>query len=208
MFDRKDFKDFSESFTIDRKVIAHMVKDFKVEPGVDQSRSRWIFEVDFDQLKEVPFIKTEFLSGGGNLLDRLEGFSYPEFGLYIYKSTQLYLAIRCGSNGQNGNGGHAHNDQLSIELTINGKDIIKDPGTYLYTPLPEKRNLFRSTKSHFTPQCPGKEQNSWVEGLNGLFHLKNEAQAKCLHFSEQGFIGVHYGFGFPFIAKLHSIRIE
>ncbi|RKZ84103.1 MAG: heparinase, partial [Candidatus Parabeggiatoa sp. nov. 1] len=56
--------------------------------------------------------------------------AYPDFGLYLYRDERVYLAIRCGSNGQNGNGGHAHNDQLSFELAIDGITLISDPGTY------------------------------------------------------------------------------
>ncbi|MFH4410619.1 heparinase II/III-family protein, partial [Acinetobacter baumannii] len=82
--------------------------------------------------------------------DNLKIISYPEFGMYIYTSNNLYLAIKCGPLGSSGKGSHDHNDQLSIELTIDGKEIIKDPGTYLYTAIPEKRNLFRSTGAHFT----------------------------------------------------------
>ncbi|SHJ53053.1 alginate lyase family protein [Propionispora hippei] len=130
-----------------------------------------------------------------NIVDHLQVFSYPNFGLYIYKSQHLYLAIRCGSVGQCRNGGHAHNDQLSIELYMNGKDVIRDPGTYVYTPLLEKRNVFRSTNSHFTPQIPGMEQNGWRPGIWGLFQLDRIADYEVLLFDRSGFVGTHSGFG-------------
>ncbi|MDF9406789.1 heparinase II/III family protein [Pelotomaculum isophthalicicum JI] len=132
---------------------------------------------------------------GPPLTQDLEIISYPGFGFYLYRSQRLYLAVRCGSLGQKGNGGHAHNDQLSIELNIDGKDIIRDPGTYLYTPMPERRNHFRSTAAHFTPQVPGKEQNEWFPGMSGLFQLKDRARAECLYFNKDGFTGRHFGFG-------------
>lgn len=123
--------------------------------------------------------------------------AYPDFGIYIYKSADIYLAVRCGGIGRCGRGGHAHNDQLAIELSVNSIDIIRDPGTYLYTPLPEERNLFRSTQAHFTPQLGGMEQNSWEEGAAGLFTLIHRSHAQCLAFTAEGFAGVHYGFGRP-----------
>jgi len=52
-----------------------------------------------------------------NIYEDLQLFAYPDFGIYIFRSKRLYLALRCGSIGQNGNGGHAHNDQLTLELT-------------------------------------------------------------------------------------------
>lgn len=126
--------------------------------------------------------------------NRLEPYAYPDFGLYIYRSKRLYLAIRCGSIGQNGNGGHAHNDQLSIELNIDGKDIIADPGTYLYTPMPSRRNEYRSVTAHYAPQLRGLEPGNLK---SGLFCLGNDPKGSCLCFREDRFIGMHHGYGFP-----------
>jgi hypothetical protein len=131
--------------------------------------------------------------------DGLKLYAYPDFGLYIYRSKRLYLAVRCGSIGQNGNGGHAHNDQLSIELNIDGKDMITDPGTYLYTPLPERRNEYRSVKAHFAPQVKNREPGSLDLGL---FKLGDNAKAKCLCFGVEGFIGMHTGYQIPLYRKI------
>lgn len=131
----------------------------------------------------------------GNSNDGIRLYRYPGFGLYIYTSKFLYLAVRCGHIGQNGNGGHAHNDQLSIELALNGVPIIVDPGTYLYTPLPEKRNLFRSTAMHNTLSVSGKEQNTWHEGRTGLFRMLDQAKAKVVEINTRKFLGEHCGFG-------------
>lgn len=128
---------------------------------------------------------------GDSLVKDLRLYSYLDFGLYIYKSSRLYLAIRCGSIGQNDNGGHAHNDQLGAELSIDGKDIIRDPGTYIYTPLPERRNQFRSTKAHFVPQRAGKEQTCILPGALELFSLQGKEMGECLYFSKKGFVGRH-----------------
>ncbi|MEH7222012.1 heparinase II/III family protein, partial [Bacillus toyonensis] len=130
-----------------------------------------------------------------NLVERLKKIAYPDFGMYIFKSPDFYLAIRCGKLGTNGKGSHDHNDQLSIELVIDGENIIKDPGTYLYTPIPEKRNLFRSTKAHFTIQLGDIEQNNFYDGLSGLFSLENNTNSQCLEFKNNSFVGCHSGYG-------------
>jgi hypothetical protein len=122
-------------------------------------------------------------------------FAYPEFGMFIFKSNYIYLAIRCGPIGQNGNGGHAHNDNLSFELNVRGRDFIIDGGSYLYTPFPNMRNEFRSTKAHNTIILNGLEQNDWVDGLGGLFYLKDQAKACLLKSSIQSLMGEHCGFG-------------
>jgi hypothetical protein len=116
----------------------------------------------------------------------------PEFGLYIIRSERLYLAVRCGPVGQNGRGGHAHNDQLGIELTIDGEDWISDPGTYLYTAAPEARNRYRSIAAHFAPRL-GEREPSPLDA--GLFWLPRDPQARCHRFAGGEFLGSHRGFG-------------
>ncbi len=46
--------------------------------------------------------------------------------------------------------GHGHLDALSIYLSIKGKEILVDPGTYLYHGGGEWRRYFRSTAAHNT----------------------------------------------------------
>lgn len=148
--------------------------------------------------------KTE---AGSDLLQNLQLFPYPDFGVYIYKSPSLYLAVRCGSIGQNGNGGHAHNDQLAIELNIDGKDIISDPGTYLYTPIHKYRNKFRSTRAHFTPvfKHDFKEQNNWKAGKEGIFHLESSKIGHVVYVKKDCFVGRHDCFGKP-VYRLIEIK--
>lgn len=123
-------------------------------------------------------------------------YPYAGMGLYIFKSPHLYMTVRCGEVGQNGNGGHAHNDQLSLTLRIDGEDIIVDPGTYLYTPLPERRNEFRATAAHFTIQKEGLEQNPWHLGRTGLFSMVHETTfAKVLLLTSNAIVMEHSGFG-------------
>jgi len=127
--------------------------------------------------------------------------AYPDFGLYLYKSSNLYLAIRCGPVGLNGLGAHAHNDPLSIELWINGKPMVLDPGTYLYTPLPSRRDEFRSISAHFSPRIDNIEPGSMS---HGTFRLGGEAKPECLHFSEREFFG-RYSTGTHYIYRHISI---
>jgi hypothetical protein len=145
-----------------------------------------------EQLQQDPGLRRQeyvIHLGDPGILADLHLWAYPDFGLYLVKSPRLYLAMHCGPIGQNGNGGHAHNDQLSLELTVDGQDRLRDPGTYLYTPLPHRRNQYRSVQAHWGPRFGQAEPNSLDLGL---FQLGNEAAATCLYFGEQGFIG-RYG---------------
>ncbi len=122
---------------------------------------------------------------------------FTDFGLYIYRRPRWWLAVRCGPNGQNGHGGHAHNDQLSFELVVDGVPLLVDPGSYLYTPAPQWRNHFRSTAMHNTLAVAGREQNAWAPGLAGLFQLADQARPRVLEASADRFVAEHVGFGAP-----------
>jgi len=119
-----------------------------------------------------------------NLLENLCSSFYYNSGIYLFKSDRLYLCLNAGPNGQNDNGGHAHNDKLSIELSIDNENIFLDPGTYLYTPIPIRRNLFRSINAHNTIHIKDAEHNRWKEGRLGLFHMYNDAKCDLLSITE------------------------
>jgi hypothetical protein len=94
---------------------------------------------------------TEYECEKGDLTQDISLRAYQDFGLYLYRSPNLYLSLRCWPGRKPFRAGHMHDDQLSIELVINGKEQVSDPGTYIYTPLPEIRALYRSSESHYTP---------------------------------------------------------
>jgi len=142
--------------------------------------SFWCFEnIPKIKVKEKPSIN-------------LDSKAYKNSGYYILKDDDIYMIIKCGPNGMNGNGGHTHNDQLSFELNVFGKDFIIDPGTYVYTADYKLRNLFRSTYMHNTLQIGNLEQNSFEE--KELFRINNETNAQLLDFGDNYFKGRHYGF--------------
>lgn len=140
-------------------------------------------------------VEYEFISAS-DLTAGLIVKAYSGMGLYVYQSAAMKMLVRCGEIGQNGNGGHAHNDQLSVCLNLDGEDVVRDCGSYLYTASPEMRNKFRSTFVHFTPQAAGQEQNLWEMGARGLFSmLDDRTRAKALYCGCDGMVMQHDGFG-------------
>ena len=140
--------------------------------------------------------------------DAAEVRSFPDFGVSCFRNGVFHLTFRCGCLGQNGNGGHAHNDQLSIEICINGVPVFVDAGSYLYTPSPGERNRFRSTGMHNTLSIPGREQNSW-RGLGTLFALPDRAQARVVRCTANEIVAEHTGFGAAHrrTVQIHETRI-
>ena len=94
--------------------------------------------------------------------------AFPASGFYVLRGRRAHVVVRCGDIGQNGNGGHAHNDLLSFELS-HGVPLVVDSGTYAYTSDPEARNLFRSTPAHNTVVVAGAEINPITPSV--LFRL-------------------------------------
>ena len=210
---REDFRRFSGEGWIDEEIVRGLlgssVADIAVggggrdRPSFDQVRDvdewkRMVRRRDVLPAQERRSVRI-YIPGGG-ILDGLALRAFPSFGLYVYRSRRLYLTLRCGPNGQNGNGGHAHNDQLSMILWVDGHEWIADPGTYLYTPLPARRNEYRSVRAHFAPQAADGREPGRLD--QGLFQLGDEAQARCLYFGAEGFIGTHLGFGAPLFRVL------
>lgn len=99
---------------------------------------------------------------------------YPAAGFYFLRDGDNYLGVCAADNGQNGVGGHSHNDKLSFELSCAGDDFLVDPGTYVYTADPEWRNRFRSTAFHNTVRIDAQEQNRIMAGR--LFYLVDDAR--------------------------------
>lgn len=102
--------------------------------------------------------------------------AFPDGGVYVMTSPRAHVVVRCGDVGQNGNGGHAHNDLLSYELGY-AQPLVVDPGTYVYTADPAARNTFRSTASHNTIEIEGEEINPIDPAV--LFRLLQTSRPTC-----------------------------
>jgi hypothetical protein len=192
----------------------HLSASFAGLFGGDADREEWKDSLDFNLIR---FLANDLIVPIRREHTRKEDFSgnlkltaFPEFGLYVYKSKNIYFNMRCGSLGQRGRGGHAHNDQLSFELSFRGVPIIVDSGTFCYTCDFDMRNLFRSTAMHNTPVDCGREQNVWRKGLGGLFRMSDRCSAE-VDLAENGrFIGRHFGFGYEVVraARLTDFRAQ
>jgi hypothetical protein len=125
-------------------------------------------------------------------LDELECLAYPDFGLFIWKNARAFVSVRCGPIGGNGLGAHAHNDQLAVEIEIDGIAFARDPGTFVYTPDLAARNAYRSAAAHVVPRC-GANEPARLD--LGPFRLEDRAQARSHRFADGEFLGSHQGFG-------------
>jgi len=124
------------------------------------------------------------------------GVRWPDFGLYIWNHGTLRVIMRCGSVGQNGNGGHGHSDQLSLTIDLDGRPLVIDPGTGVYTPQPEVRNQFRSASAH-SGIVGDRNPDRWLGGRWGLFSMEDRSRGTVESCDQHGGVFTHAGFGKP-----------
>jgi uncharacterized heparinase superfamily protein len=110
-----------------------------------------------------------------------ESQSFPNAGIYVMRSNDLYLLMNTTDAGLDGRGSHGHNDALSIEVSAGGRDFIVDPGTYVYTADLQQRHLFRSTAYHSTVMIDREEQNTTLQSVP--FVIGNEARPKVIEWT-------------------------
>lgn len=138
-----------------------------------------------DQFKNAKFQREYFFEVATPAQVKVQTFS--DFGVVILRGDDFFLSFRCGPLGQYGRAGHDHDDQLSIELESEKQTFIADPGTYLYTPLKERRNQYRSIRAHFAPQFDAAGEVADLEA--GLFYLRRVNPGKILHVSSNAVAG-------------------
>ena len=109
--------------------------------------------------------------------------AFPDGGIYVLEGSGAKLVVRCGDVGQNGNGGHAHNDLLSFELSYR-RPVLLDSGTYAYTFDLAARNELRSTRAHNTVMVDGEEINPIPSQL--AFKLAQVAHPEVVSWSPDG----------------------
>ena len=166
---------------------------------------------------ELDNFEANLLCGGMDLeqivnqVNLIDNFLHKEAGIAVMRNKSAFLIVTCGQNGQNGRGGHNHNDKLSFELNINGLDIIVDGGCPIYTANPKIRNQFRGTAAHSTLMAGDVEQDMWSDTMYGLFVLRERSYPR-LKLDNNIIEGEHFGFSVKHRRKFelldHSLNIE
>lgn len=121
--------------------------------------------------------------------------AFVESGVYVMRDgwTQdaTTLVIDCGPHGAL-TGAHGHADALSFDLTIGGRPMLVDPGTFTYTGSAELRDKFRSTSGHNTVTLDGIASAEPA----GPFSWRQTAEGTVRQWSS--------GDRFDFLAGLHD----
>lgn len=106
---------------------------------------------------------------------------FPAAGFFRLDHENDTVLFFCGDIGPKYMGGHAHNDCLSFELSVDGKALFTNSGTGQYQG--SLRTFFRSTAAHNTIMADDREQSElWGEHRAGrrLKKLKVKADSKMV----------------------------
>lgn len=113
-------------------------------------------------------------------------------GLVVLRQGSRAVSLWAGDNGQQGLGGHAHNDKLASEIVLAGRRLVVDPGCPVYVSDPQERDRYRRTGAHPTVEVDGQEQAPIP--LGRPFLLPEAAQARVLEVGPARARGEHRGY--------------
>lgn len=101
--------------------------------------------------------------------------AFPSGGYFVMRDgwtrNANYLLFDCGPHGSLACG-HAHADALAIDVAVNGRTVLVDPGTCTYTGSKDLRDWFRGSEAHNTLIVDGESSSS----PNGPFSWKTIAR--------------------------------
>ncbi len=137
-------------------------------------------------------------------LSKLKIQCFKNFGIYKIYNKQLNLFIVCKDKTNFFYSGHAHDDNLSIDVQNGIKNIITDPGSASYGKNIKLRKLYRSSKSHFVPRLTNKFKNQKFFLDN--FYFESEDFAECLRFTNNEFIGLYCNKNDKIIRKISILK--
>ena len=113
--------------------------------------------------------------------------SFEDAGLHLLVAdrgspAEVFTLCDAGPQGFLSLAAHGHADALAFTLSVGGKSVLVDPGTYCYHAEPHWRDYFRSTKAHNTVTVDGVDQA--VAG--GTFLWLKKADARVIEARREG----------------------
>lgn len=145
--------------------------EFKRKAGTFDGKSRWLLgdqgKRSFESLPPArDNEKPRAFEHGG----------YYVMGAGLGRRDEVRLVADAGPLGYLSIAAHGHADALSFVLSVAGREILIDPGTFSYHTDRRRRAYFRGTSAHNTVRIDGQDQS--VSGGNFLWLHKANTQVQ------------------------------
>ncbi len=116
-------------------------------------------------------------------------------GIYVMSESdsRQHLVIDAGKQGP-GWAGHGHADALSVQVSIEGKAVLADPGTFTYVSAAGDRGRFRETGYHNTVQVDRVSQAEPAGPFKWTSLANGEVERWLTGRTFDLFIGSHKGY--------------
>jgi Heparinase II/III-like protein/Heparinase II/III N-terminus len=110
--------------------------------------------------------------------------AFPEGGYWVLggawgSEDEVRIVVDAGPLGYLATAAHGHSAALAFTLSLGGKPVLIDSGTYAYHTMQKWRNYFRGTSAHNTVRVDGVDQSL----AGGSFLWVRHANARCVAFS-------------------------
>lgn len=124
--------------------------------------------------------------------------AFPEGGYFILGEDfdtprEVRLVADAGPLGYLGIAAHGHADALAFTLSVGGRSILVDPGTFSYSTQPWRR-YFRSTAAHNTVVVDDQDQSEFGGSFLWLHHAKAVVETFCVSGDAQTLSAYHNGY--------------
>jgi hypothetical protein len=139
--------------------------DLALKAGPVDDKTRWLFGAAADRVPPTlaaeprPPPRQAFPDGGQYVL-----------GCDFESEREIRMVADAGPLGYLAIAAHGHADALSFTLSVGGREVLIDPGTYTYHTEPAWRRYFRGTRAHNTLCVDGLDQSE--QGGNFLWLRK------------------------------------
>jgi hypothetical protein len=148
---------------------------------------------------------------GISLVERLQPFikkagtrCWEQGGYAISHTDDKSICFRAGNFGYPSIAAHAHCDQLSVQLVVDGIEVLTDAGTYCYHEDEQMRQYFKGTSAHNSLRIDHKEQAEY----GGPFLWSTHADAELSRIGKDVFEGRHFGYCRIERGLIHARRVD
>jgi len=180
--------------------------DLAFKAGQFDDKSRWLLGDE----GEERFAELRKITGSRPLSFRQE---FPDGGYYILGKSleserEVKLIVDAGPLGYLSIAAHGHTDALALTLSIAGRELLIDPGTYAYHTERKWRDYFKGTSAHNTVRIDGVDQSVSGGNFMWLKHARAKRESFQLGEEQDIFLGSHDGYTRLKDPVSHARRIE